>query len=82
MDEREIYKNRDIMLAEIHSDMKYIRQGVEEGKADLKSHEAKDEKFQEKIHEKIGWGIKIAIAVLIIVAANGGLSAIKTLFTT
>lgn len=69
----EVYQRRDFILAEIHADVKYLRERVEQQKIDLQEHEKKDEKVQ-------GWIMKIGVMVLIIVAANGGMEALKVLF--
>lgn len=71
--EDEIYKRRDEVFAEIHADVKYLREKIDDQKLALATHEAKDERLQ-------GWILKIGVAVLIIVAANGGIPALKALF--
>lgn len=79
MENGEVYQKRDILLAEIHSGIARLEEKVDEGKEALKNHKIDDEKFQEKIDKKFDWMLKIGVIVAIIVAANGGLSAIKTL---
>lgn len=73
MTDPEIYQKRDLLLTEIHTDLKYIRQRIDDQKIALKEHEQKDEKIQ-------GWILKIGIGVLVIVLANGGMEALKVLF--
>lgn len=80
MSKDDIYEQRDKLLIEIHKSVItteavvcHLRERVEETKQDLKAHEQKDEKLQ-------GWILKIGVVVLIIVAANGGLGALKVLF--
>ena len=79
MSKDDIYEQRDKLLTEIHKSVItteavvcHLRERVEETKKDLKEHETEDKKIQ-------GWILKIGVIVLIIVAANGGHNAIKTL---
>ena len=80
MSKDDIYEQRDKLLTEIHKSVItteavvcHLRERVEETKQDLKAHEQKDEKLQ-------GWILKIGVVVLIIVAANGGMEFLKSLF--
>lgn len=76
----DIYRNRDVMLAEIHKDVTYLRANLDDHKKELVDHKADDDKFQSSMDNKLGWAVKIGVVILVIVAANGGLSAIKVLF--
>ncbi len=76
----ELYQKRDIMLAEIHKDVGFLTENLKTHKADLNDHKVDDENFQKSMENKVGWILKIGVAVLVIVAGNGGMSAIKTLF--
>ena len=72
-EDKDIYQKRDAIFSEIHSDVKYLRERIDDQKVALADHIKKDETFQ-------SWMIKIGVIVLIIVVANGGISAIKTIF--
>lgn len=72
-EDKDIYQKRDQMFSEIHSDVKYLRERVDDNKKTLDEHIKDDKSFQ-------GWVLKIGIIVLIIVVANGGVTAIKTIF--
>lgn len=72
-DNGEVYRKRDIILAEIHSTVKNLDKS-------FSKHEEFDEERFKDVNSKLNKGVWIAIVVLIIVAANGGMEAIRTLF--
>mgnify|MGYP001585148720 CR=1 FL=1 len=75
----EVYSKRDLMMLEIHSGMQRVEEKVDAEKAALIEHKKDDKEIHDKIDKKIGWILKIGVIALIIVAANGGMEAIKTL---
>lgn len=64
---------RDRMLSEIHSDMKYLLKWSDD-------HDRSDDKRFKEVNDKVVLGMWGVVVCVIIVVANGGLSAIKFIF--
>lgn len=79
-EDSEVYQKRDLILQEISDRTKYLVERADKSDEALKIHLVDDKDFQKEINSKMSWGIKIAVIVLVIVAANGGMTAIKVLF--
>mgnify|MGYP001575070742 CR=1 FL=1 len=77
MDNGEIYNKRDQLLLEIHSMVKVSQEKMENLEEDFKLHEKFDVERFGDINRKLSKGVWIAIIVLIVVIANGGMSFLK-----
>ena len=66
----ELYKKRDEILGEIHSDMKHMIKWTDE-------HDRKDDSRFSEINKKLLWG---GLAILVIASASGVLGQVLGFF--
>ena len=79
-DNGDLYHKRDMIMQKLLDNSEFMKERFTDYKKEFEEHVVEDRTFQKHIESKLSLGIKIAIVVLIIVAANGGWPAIKMLF--